>query len=542
MSKRGLRIGVVGWAFLLSALSVPAKDSVRVAELVKDFRYWSAYDLYTDPAFDRLVKAENFELPDYPRKKLEQLFAPGAQVTYRVDESDGAVETLEAVDGLQAYLNHLQQARFMVLIRSAELEAPHIQKADDQTIVTYRELLDDGKVYRVMDTELALNEAGSTPAISSLVRNLRRPTPGELQAGRAALQSQPYNPLAGLGGRYLAGGSYASGAPSWSPDGISIVYSGLAGSSLDLFLVDRSGSTPRQLTQARFWEVEPTFTTSSRNLIFRSDEKAPEGKLYFLDIPTSSIRPLLPEYENPSKPSISSDGKLMALVAGRGNESRVMVANTDGTAARFITPPGLQPEFPLLSPSGDAVYFTGRPSETTTSDACFQDLYVADVATSGVRRLTKKCHRVRAQGIAAEPARLVFVREPESGASEIWALDLESGEEKMLHSSSLNCCSQVAVSPDGKRAIFSSREAAPDATPYVYELFLIELEKPNAKPRQLTSANGRVSYFSFSPDGREILLLVEDRMRQGHGTLYTMPAGGGELKAIANNYQEPTDN
>lgn len=98
-------------------------------------------------------------------------------------------------------------------------------------------------------------------------------------------------------GRYQFPSLVSLLSPAWSPDGGSVVFSGLseAGYS-DLYRLHLDGRELEQLTFDRFEDTDPSVAPDGRRVVFSSDRTADGAdgarNLYLLDVATSEIEPL----------------------------------------------------------------------------------------------------------------------------------------------------------------------------------------------------------------------------------------------------------
>jgi TolB protein len=82
----------------------------------------------------------------------------------------------------------------------------------------------------------------------------------------------------------------ASHSPAWSPDGLNLAFHRNVAGRYQLFLMDISSRTVRQLTSAGRNE-DPTWAPDSRHIAFKSSRAGSE-QIWVVDIETGRVRQL----------------------------------------------------------------------------------------------------------------------------------------------------------------------------------------------------------------------------------------------------------
>jgi hypothetical protein len=107
-------------------------------------------------------------------------------------------------------------------------------------------------------------------------------------------------------------------APSWSPDGNSIVFSGIEGNSRDIFLLDLKSKAVRNLTNDPEYDESPVFSPDGK-FIYHSKLVAGFSKIvrFPLDDPSKAEQVTWGD-GNDEDPSFSPDGKRIYYTSSRG--------------------------------------------------------------------------------------------------------------------------------------------------------------------------------------------------------------------------------
>lgn len=85
--------------------------------------------------------------------------------------------------------------------------------------------------------------------------------------------------------------------------------------------------------------------------------------------------------------------------------------------------------------------------------------------------------------------------------------------------------SDPQVSPDGRYVVYSQRDADLEANRGRTDLWLVDLDSPESKPRRLTQHSANDDHARWSSDGGNIYFLST---RSGTAQIWRLPLDGGE--------------
>ena len=137
---------------------------------------------------------------------------------------------------------------------------------------------------------------------------------------------------------------------SWTPDD-KIVYTSRANGSLDIWIMDREGAKPKQLTFESGSNYHPTVTHDGQFIVFTST-RAGGQDLWRMDIDGSNAKQLTKD-ANASWPSCSPDGKSVVYKTYKSGKRTLWKVNIDGGPSQQITDKYMGS--PAVSPDGKMI-------------------------------------------------------------------------------------------------------------------------------------------------------------------------------------------
>jgi TolB protein len=173
-------------------------------------------------------------------------------------------------------------------------------------------------------------------------------------------------------------GHYISGQSS--PDGRYIAATLERGGDSDLYLLDATGKTIRQLTSEPGIEVSPAWSPDSGQIVYVSDRSG-SPQLYILNVASGRSRRLTYNGSYNTAPAWSPKGDRIAYTGRVGRRFAIFTIGTDGNDPRQLTQASYDSEDPSWAPDGRFIAFS-------SNRASRYHLYVMQAGGENQRRLT----------------------------------------------------------------------------------------------------------------------------------------------------------
>jgi len=189
----------------------------------------------------------------------------------------------------------------------------------------------------------------------------------------------------------------------------------------------------------------PRLSRDGREILYQSNRSG-TWQLYVLDVATHASRALTREGNN-NLPDWSSDGSAIAFVSDRDRNEEIYVMNRDGTAPRRLTTNPGRDIHPYFSPDGKTLLYDSQ------RDGGSFDIYALDLQTGNERRLSDSAADDTCARYGPDGSQLAWLRNDEH-SDDIWLRDA-TGEHDVTRTPQIRD-GWPMIGPDGRSIYFAS--------------------------------------------------------------------------------------
>ncbi len=176
--------------------------------------------------------------------------------------------------------------------------------------------------------------------------------------------------------------------PTWSPDGIQIVFvSDLSGND-DLWYTTEDGNNQRPLTTDPGADRDPAWSPNADIILYASERASQPGsgltEIFSITPDGQTITQLTDADGSSFSPAWSPTGQRVVFVSDRSGDADIFIMDADGQLPFLLTVDDNQAEDrdPVFTPNGQAVVFLSNREEDTFA------LYMVDLQGKNVQRVT----------------------------------------------------------------------------------------------------------------------------------------------------------
>jgi len=182
--------------------------------------------------------------------------------------------------------------------------------------------------------------------------------------------------------------------PAWSPDGMHIAFVTMSKDQEQIYIMNADGTGVEALTPPDVKTIHPNWNPDGKSLAYCTDDdlKPPKknpAEIYSIDLATRKTTKLIEGGVN-TYPAWSPDGRRIAFRRMLGeNNSEVFAANSDGTGAQNLTNDPAFDGWPSWSPDGKRIAFASNRRGS-------YEIYVMNADGTGVRKVANNEGRATA--------------------------------------------------------------------------------------------------------------------------------------------------
>ena len=316
-----------------------------------------------------------------------------------------------------------------------------------------------------------------------------------------------------------------------SPDGKQVVYVIDDGGKRSLWLRQVATATDVQLTAPAsdvfYWAL--TISRDGNYLYYVYGGTIRNRMLYQMPLVGGSPKKVIEDVGSPI--GFSPDGKQIAFVRIRSEESSMMIANSDGTGEREIAKRKGEQSFGTLFWGGVAWSPDGKKIVTAANnrdaEGRFQNVMEITIADGTIRPIgPHRFYEIHRLALLADGSGLLVTaaaKASEFRSRQIWYLPYTGGEARKI-TQDLNDYTSLSMTADSSILVTIQQDEAAN--------IWIAPDGDSGRATQISSVSGKMDGFdgvAWTPDGR----IVYTSMAGGSEAIWIMDADGKNRKQLS---------
>lgn len=165
--------------------------------------------------------------------------------------------------------------------------------------------------------------------------------------------------------RKIASFRGSNSAPSWSPDGKSLVVTLSRDGGSQLYIVGRNGENPRRLTTSQAIDTEGMFSPDGKQIYFVSDRSG-GPQIYRMPVSGGAAERVSFTGGYNISPSISPDGRYLAYISRQNGAFKLYVGEVGKLGTAQAITESSDDESPSFAPNGKLIIYATRTNGRDT--------------------------------------------------------------------------------------------------------------------------------------------------------------------------------
>lgn len=225
----------------------------------------------------------------------------------------------------------------------------------------------------------------------------------------------------------------AIGAPAWSADGAQVAsarYGDPRQGPTAIVSIDPDSGSSQALTDGTAFDWQPAWSPDGTSVAFVRGQGT-AADVYVVDVESRAVTRITTGMAA-TAPAWSPDGRMIAFESRIGRRESVWVVAADGTDAHEVSTGLAAALQPAWSPDGSALVFSGSAvlADGVAWPGTAYDLYRVEADGSGLAPITSDAASEWAPEWLASG--IIRYLSSATGPSEVWELNLETGEKARL--------------------------------------------------------------------------------------------------------------